>query len=109
MSAAVQTDTTLAAAADQARASPEGIAEPGAVGDHLGLTMVGERLGTPPLHLHLRGGIPGVAVGGHRDRVPVRAKVATVCDQSVPGDGAALSSLVPYAGGWLPVTSDPAT
>ncbi|HPF77155.1 MAG TPA: DUF3027 domain-containing protein [Phycicoccus elongatus] len=97
MSAAVKTDTTLAAAADQARASLEGIAEPGAVGDHLGLTMVDERLGTHHFTC-TSAAYPGWLWAVTVTRVP-RGKVATVCETNlVPGDGALLSpSWVPYA------------
>lgn len=90
-------DPTLAAAAALARDAAEDIAEPGTVGDHLGMEMDGERLAT---HYFA---CTAVAYPGWRwaitvARVP-RGKTATVCETNlVPGEGALLAPpWLPYA------------
>jgi len=93
----LKTDTTLRAAADQARAALDGIAAPGTVGDHLEMVMDGERVAT-----HY---FTSLATGylGWRWSVSVaraaRQKEATVCEtQLVPGAGSVLSpAWLPYA------------
>src|SRR4051795_13101620 len=84
-----------AAAVDLARAAAEEDAEPGTVGEHLGVTAEGERLVThafASLAKGYRGGHWAVTVA----RAP-RARVATVCEVVLlPGDGAVL------APAWLP-------
>jgi Protein of unknown function (DUF3027) len=94
---ALKTDPALAAALDLVRAAAEEVAEPGTVGDHLGMAMDGERLAT---HYFA---CTATAYPGWRWAVTVarapRAKHVTVCEASlVPGDGALLSPpWVPYA------------
>ena len=58
--AVLASETTV----ELARGAAVDIAEPGTVGEYLGLVMVEERVG-PPVRLHL-GGIPRLAVGGDR-------------------------------------------
>jgi hypothetical protein len=90
-------DAVLAAAVDLARGALDGIAEPGTVGEHLGVESLGERLAmhwfacTSPGY---RGWRWGVSVA----RVP-RGKVATVCETNLlPGSDAVLApEWVPYA------------
>jgi hypothetical protein len=97
MAAAVRADLTLRGAVDLAREAAEGIADTGAVGEHLGMEMVEERLAThffacdAPAY---RGWRWAVSVS----RVP-RSKTVTVCEANlVPGDGALLSpEWVPYS------------
>lgn len=95
MAANLKTDTTLSAAVDVARAAAESIAEPGTVGDHEGLVMEGERVGT---HLFVctspgyRGWHWAVTV----TRVS-RSKVVTISETHLlPGADAVL------APAWLP-------
>ncbi|MDT0213176.1 DUF3027 domain-containing protein [Rothia sp. ARF10] len=94
---AVKPDPTLKGAVDLAREAAESIAEAGTVGDHLGMEMVEDRVGT---HYFA---CTAVAYPGWRwaitvARVP-RSKVVTVSETNlVPGDGALLSpEWVPYA------------
>lgn len=90
-------DAVLAAAVGDARAAAVEIAEPGTVGDHLGVRMEGDRLAT---HLFActapayRGWTWAVTVA----RVP-RSKHVTICETHlVPGEGALLApDWVPYA------------
>lgn len=94
---ATKTDPTLAASVELARAAAEEIAEPGAVGEHVGCVMEAEHLATHYFtceHTAYRGWRWSVSVA----RAP-RQKVATVCETSlVPGEGAILApAWVPYA------------
>lgn len=90
-------DAVLAAAIEEARTAATEIAEPGTVGDHLGVRMEAERLAT---HLFActapayRGWTWAVTVA----RVP-RAKHVTVCETHLlPGEGALLApDWLPYA------------
>jgi hypothetical protein len=95
--AVVKKDAVLVSAVDLARAALEEIAEPGTVGDHLGVEMLGERLA---MHWFActSGGYQGWRWGVSVARVP-RGKVATVCETNLlPGPGAILSpEWVPYA------------
>jgi hypothetical protein len=90
-------DAVLAAAVDLAREAAESIAEPGTVGDHLGMELDAERLGTHYFACTSRA-YPGWRWAITVARVP-RGKVATVCETNlVPGDGALLSPpWLPYA------------
>lgn len=88
-------DAVLAGAVELARTAIESETEPGQVGDHLGFTLDGERLGTHSFACLM----PGYA-GWHWivtvARAP-RARTATVCDTGLlPGDGALLAKA------WLP-------
>ncbi|HET6668094.1 MAG TPA: DUF3027 domain-containing protein [Intrasporangium sp.] len=94
---AAKQDAVLLAAVDLARAALEEVAEPGTVGAHSGMEMLGERLAmhwfectSPGYH----GWRWGVSVA----RVP-RAKVATVCETNLlPGPEAVLApEWLPYA------------
>ncbi len=97
VSATLKSDATLKGSVDLARAALDDIAEPGAVGEHLGLTMDAERLGTHHFACASTG-YPGWRWAVTVARVP-RGKVATVCETNlVPGEGALLSpAWVPYA------------
>ena len=97
MAALAKADKVLEAAVDLAREAAVEIADLGAVGDHLGLTMVQERLGVHYFTCTSRA-YPGWRWAVSVARVP-RAKAATVCETSLmPGDGAMLSpDWVPYA------------
>jgi Protein of unknown function (DUF3027) len=92
-----KTDPALADAIELARAAAQEIAEPGTVGDHLGMAMDEERLAT---HYFA---CTATAYPGWRWAITVarapRAKNATICETNlVPGDGALLSpTWVPYA------------
>jgi hypothetical protein len=94
---AAKGDAVLESAVGRARDALVEIAEPGTVGDHLGLEPLGERLGmhwfacTSPGY---RGWRWGVSVA----RVP-RGKVATVCETNLlPGPDAVLApEWLPYA------------
>ena len=90
-------DAVLAAAVEVAREAAESIAEPGTVGDHLGLQMDDERLATHYFACTARS-YPGWRWAITVARVP-RGKVATVCETNlVPGEGALLSpQWLPYA------------
>lgn len=94
---AVKRDATLAAAAELARAALVGVAEDGSVGDHLGMTMLEERLGQHTFACTSTA-YPGWHWAATVARVP-RGKVATICETNlVPGEGALLSPpWVPYA------------
>lgn len=97
MTAALKTDPTLRAAVDTAREAAVSIAEGGAVGDHLGMEMVEERLATHYFACTARAYVGwrwAVSVA----RVP-RSKNVTVCEANlVPGEGALLSpDWVPYS------------
>ena len=95
--AAPKPDKVLLAATDLAREAAESIATRGAVGEHEGAVMLGERLA---MHYFTctnkgyRGWRWAIAVS----RAP-RAKVATICETNLlPGDGALLSpEWLPYA------------
>lgn len=97
MTPAVKTDATLTGAVDLARESLAGVALDGTVGEHLGLVMDGERLGTH-LFACTSAAYPGWQWAVTVTRVP-RGKVATICETNlVPGEGALLSpEWVPYA------------
>lgn len=94
---AVRPDATLRGAAEDARAAAASVAEPGTVGEHLGMDMVEDRLAThyfrsdSSAYLGWRWAV-SVA------RVP-RSKLVTVCEVDlVPGEGSILSpEWVPYA------------
>lgn len=93
----VRKDAQLAQAVDLAREAAEQIAEAGTVGEHLGLVMEGERLGTHRFVCTARayrGWTWAVTVA----RVP-RSKHVTVCETNLlPGEDALLSpEWVPYA------------
>ncbi len=94
---AVRPDATLRGAVDVAREALTGVAEPGTVGDHLGMEMVDERLAT---HYFA---CDAAAYRGWRWAVSVarvaRSKTVTVCETDlVPGEGALLSpEWLPYA------------
>ncbi len=97
MTAALKTDPTLRGAVDTAREAAVSIAEAGAVGEHLGMEMVEDRLATHYFTCTARAYLGwrwAVSVA----RVP-RAKTVTVCEANlVPGEGALLSpDWVPYA------------
>src|SRR5665647_3559860 len=92
---AIQPDTILFAALDQAREAVQGIAEPGTVGEHLNAVMDDERLATHYFACTATG-YPGWRWAITIARVP-RGKKATVCETNlVPGEGALLSPE------WLP-------
>ena len=97
MSAAVKADATLRDAVELAREAAGAISAAGAVGEHLGMQMEEERLGTHYFDCS------APAYVGWRWAVSVsriaRSKTVTVCETNlVPGDGALLSQpWVPYA------------
>lgn len=95
--AAPKEDPTLLAAADLAREAAESIAEPGTIGDHLGMEMDDERLATHYFACTATA-YPGWRWAITVARVP-RGKTATVCETNlVPGQGALLSpEWLPYA------------
>lgn len=92
-----KSDAVLAAAVELARGAAEEIAEAGTVGEHLGMTMDEERLGTHYFACTAKA-YPGWRWAVTVARVP-RGKVATICETNlVPGDGALLApAWVPYA------------
>jgi hypothetical protein len=97
VSPTLKADPTLRGAVDAAREAALSIAEGGAVGEHLGMEMVEERLATHYFAcsaLAYRGWRWAISVS----RVP-RSKSVTVCETNlVPGEGALLSpEWVPYA------------
>jgi len=97
MATALRPDTTLRGAVDAARAAALEVADAGAVGDHLGMEMVEDRLATHHFACSAssyRGWRWAVTVA----RVP-RSKTVTVCEVNlVPGEGALLSpDWVPYS------------
>lgn len=95
--AEVKTDPVMRAAADVARAALDGVAEPGAVGEHLEMVMVADRLAT-----HYFACLSPAYVGW-RWAVSVaraaRQKEATVCETNlVPGAASVLApTWLPYA------------
>lgn len=97
MSPTLKADPTLRGAVDAARDAAMSIAEGGAVGEHLGMEMVEERLATHYFDC------TALAYRGWRWAVSVsrvsRSKTVTVCETNlVPGEGALLSpEWVPYA------------
>ena len=95
--AALKEDAVLAAAVDVAREGAASIAEPGTVGDHLGMVMDDERLATHYFAC-TAAAYPGWRWAITIARVP-RGKVATICETNlVPGEGALLSpEWLPYA------------
>lgn len=90
-------DAVLAAAVDLAREAAESIAEPGTVGEHLGMTMEDERLATHFFACTAKA-YPGWRWAITVARVP-RSKTVTVSETHLlPGEGALLSPpWVPYA------------
>lgn len=95
--AAPKMDNVLASALEAARAAAEEIAEPGTVGDHLGVVMEGDRVATHSFAC-TAGAYPGWRWAVTLSRVP-RARTATVSEvHLLPGEGALLSpDWVPYA------------
>jgi hypothetical protein len=93
----VRKDTQLAQAVDLAREAAEEIAEAGTVGEHLGLVMEGERIGTHRFVCTARA-YRGWTWAVTLARVP-RSKHVTVCETNLlPGEDALLSpEWVPYA------------
>ncbi|WP_353510240.1 DUF3027 domain-containing protein [Intrasporangium sp.] len=94
---AARSDAVLLAAVDLARAALEEVAEPGTVGAHSGMEMLGERLAMHWFEC-LSPGYHGWRWGVSVARVP-RAKVATVCETNLlPGPEAVLApQWLPYA------------
>ena len=89
----LKVDAALRAAVDLARAAPDGLAEPGSVGDHLEMVMDGERVATHYFAC-TAAGLPRLALGGQVARAP-RSKKATVCETNlVPGAAPVLSPRV---------------
>ena len=90
-------DAVAAAAVDLARAAAEEIAEPGAVGEHLGVRAEGERLVSHMFDCTAKG-YRGWRWTVTLARAP-RARVATVCEaELLPGDDALLAPpWVPWA------------
>jgi len=90
-------DAVAAAAVDLARAAAEEIAEPGAVGEHLGVRSEGERLVSHMFACTAKG-YPGWRWTVTVARAP-RARAATVCEaELLPGDDALLPPpWVPWA------------
>lgn len=90
-------DATLAESVDVARAAAEAIAEPGTVGEYLGVTMEAERLATHSFRCSAR------AYRGWRWAVTVarvaRSKKVTICETHLmPGPESILSpDWLPYA------------
>ena len=94
--ATLKVDPTLRGAVETAREAAVSIAESGAVGDHVGMEMVEDRLATHYFTCTARAYLGwrwAVSVA----RVP-RSKTVTVCEANlVPGEGALLSpDWVPY-------------
>src|SRR3954463_5136778 len=104
---AVEPDAVCAAAVDLARAAAEEDAEPGTVGEHLGVTAAAERL-VPPSFASLAKGYRGWHWAVTVARAP-RARVATVCEVVLlPGDGAVLApAWLPWQGGSAPRAPGP--
>jgi hypothetical protein len=94
---AVKPDPTLKGAVDLAREAAESIAEKGAVGEHLGMDMVEDRVGTHYFAC-TAASYPGWRWAITVARVP-RSKTVTVSEANLlPGDGALLSpQWLPYA------------
>lgn len=95
--AALKPDPTLRGAVDLAREAAESIAEKGTVGEHLGMDMVEDRVGTHYFAC-TASSYPGWRWAITVARVP-RSKVVTVSETNLlPGDGALLSpQWLPYA------------
>lgn len=95
--AAPKTDAVLTGAVEVARAAAAEIAEPGTVGEHLGVVLEGERVATHSFAC-TAGAYPGWRWAVTLARVP-RARKATVSEvHLLPGEGALLSpEWVPYA------------
>ncbi|RIK10870.1 MAG: DUF3027 domain-containing protein [Acidobacteria bacterium] len=95
--AAPKPDNVLTSAVEVARAAAEEIAEPGTVGEHLGVVMEDERVATHSFAC-TAGAYPGWRWAVTLSRVP-RARTATVSEvHLLPGEGALLSpDWVPYA------------
>lgn len=95
--AAAKTDAVLTGAVEVARAAATEIAEPGTVGDHLGVVLEGDRVATHSF------ACTATAYPGWRWAVtlarPPRGRKATVSEvHLLPGEGAMLSpEWVPYA------------
>lgn len=95
--AAAKTDAVLTGAVEDARAAATEIAEPGTVGDHLGVVLEGDRVATHSF------ACTATAYPGWRWAVtlarPPRGRKATVSEvHLLPGEGAMLSpEWVPYA------------
>jgi Protein of unknown function (DUF3027). len=94
---AAKQDAVLLAAVDLARAALEEVAEPGTIGAHAGMEMLGERLAMHWFQC-LSPGYHGWRWGVSVARVP-RAKTATVCETNLlPGPDAVLApEWLPYA------------
>ena len=92
-----RTDAVLLGAVDRARDALAEVAEPGTVGEHIGMVADGDRLATHYFACTATG-YPGWSWAVTVARVP-RGKVATVCEANlVPGPEALLSpAWVPYA------------
>ena len=95
--AVVKPDPTLKGAVDLAREAAESIAEKGTVGEHLGMDMVEDRVGTHYFAC-TAASYPGWRWAITVARVP-RSKTVTVSEANLlPGDGALLSpQWLPYA------------
>ncbi len=93
----VKVDLVLAAARDLARGALDGIADPGTVGEYLGVLAVGPRLAVHRFACAAPGYV-GWIWEVSLTRVP-RSTTATICETNlVPGEGALLSPpWVPYA------------
>ncbi len=92
-----KSDPALYAALEQAREAAIAIAEPGTVGEHLGMAMEGERVATHRFRCEAAG-YRGWAWSVSVARVP-RSRKVTVCETHLlPDEGALLSpAWVPYA------------
>ena len=95
--AATKPDPTLRGAVDLAREAAESIAEQGTVGEHMGMDMVEDRVGTHYFACTAKA-YPGWRWAITVARVP-RSKTVTVSETNLlPGDGALLSpQWLPYA------------
>lgn len=95
--AAPRSDAVLTSAVEVARLAAEEIAEPGTVGDHLGVELEGDRVATHSFACTARA-YPGWRWAVTLTRPP-RARKATVSEvHLLPGEGALLSpEWVPYA------------
>lgn len=95
MPPAVKPDAVLAGGVDLARAVLLEVADPGTVGEHLGMTMLGERLAAHRFACTAKG-YPDWQWEVSVARVP-RGKTATVCETNLVPTGSSL--LAPE---WLP-------
>ena len=97
MPVATRTDAVLAAGADLARTALEEVADPGTVGEHLGMTMLEDRLAAHRFAC-LAAGYPDWVWEVSVARIP-RAKAATVCETSLVPQASSLLSpeWLPYA------------